>query len=138
MPDRVPRLADLLAEQRQVVIRVRHARVGFERGLVAPHRFRAALEVFEQHGEVEVQQRVVAAREQGGAIGPLGVREPAALVQQQAEIGAGGEVPGIDRDRPLVRGARRLRVLVLERERAVEPASGVRARIRPGPVAARR
>src|SRR2546422_8811543 len=61
VPDGVPGLAESLAQEREIVVTVREARIAVQRSFVRFHRFVPAAQVFQQNAEVVEQQRIAAA-----------------------------------------------------------------------------
>ena len=81
MAQRVLRFFELHEQLRKIVVPVGEIRIGAHCGFVSHYGLGLAIHVFEQHAEIEQQQRVVAARLYRIAIHLLGPREVAAFVQ---------------------------------------------------------
>jgi hypothetical protein len=109
VPDRLARLSQLLAQQRQVVVAVGQIGIAAQCALVGFHCFATAIQIVEQNAEI-VQERGVAAAAciDGIAVDTLRLRELSRFVQQGTEIDIGIDERGVGSDRALVGLARRL------------------------------
>src|SRR3984957_9329671 len=117
MPQRVLRFTLALVEPRQIEVRVRETGIEREGTAVHRHRFGLALQILEQHREVERQQRIMQAH---ASIDFLRFAQPSFQMQDPAEIEPRLQVLSILLEACLVGGARGLGVGLFERERSLE------------------
>src|ERR1700677_2584416 len=109
MAECVLRVAASLEQAREIEMRIREAGVERERMAVLLHGLLLALEVLEQHGQVERQNGLAGL---SAPIDFLGLFQASIQVQQATEIEAGLEMMFVGLQGGLVGGARRRRVRV--------------------------
>ena len=103
VPDRVLRLLEFFAQQRQVEVAFGQAWIGGERRLVRFHRLRLAIHVIEHHAQVVEEHWVAATGFHRLAINLLGLRVAAGFVQKPSQVYIGVEKRRIEGDGLLVR-----------------------------------
>ncbi len=106
-----------LVQARKIEMRVREARVESERVPVLRHGLILALEILEQYGQIERQNRLAGL---SAAIDFLGFVEPPVQVQETPKIEPCFEMVLVGRETGLVGGACRRRIGVLELEPLLE------------------
>jgi len=106
-----------LVQPRQIEMRVREARVESERVPVFRHGLILALEVLEQYGQIEGQNRLAGLR---AAIDLLGFVQPPVQMQETSEIEPCFEVLFVGFETGLVGGTCRRGIRVLELEGLLE------------------
>src|SRR5580658_4657064 len=117
MAEGVPGMTGSLVQPRQIEMRVREARAESERVPVLRQGLILALEILEQYGQIERQNRLAGLR---AAIDFLSFVQPPVQVQETPEIEPRFEMVFVGRKTGLVGGTCRRRIGVLELEPLLE------------------
>jgi hypothetical protein len=96
-------LRALFIQQRQVVMAVGKIGIAAHRRFVCCDCFRPAVQVFEQHAEIEQQHRIVAANPDRLAVDAFGVGKARGVVEEPSQVDMSIDEGGIDGDGTLIR-----------------------------------